>query len=140
MEIQPSPPSTNCEHSNKVSQPETTTLQSIPPFSRSACITLSVSAVGADAAYPGEKHAGSAVGRTWGAAPSVSISRGRGKKRGRGWGRGGADDEDEVGIRGGVVIAQEASESGRPYGVSSVDACDDGSRIAVRHECVSFGE
>lgn len=36
-------------------------------------------------------------------------------------------------VTGGEVVAEETSEpGGRPYGVSSVHACDDGSRIAVR--------
>lgn len=38
---------------------------------------------------------------------------------------------DRSRIRGGDVIAREVSAGGRPYGVSSVHACDDGSRVAV---------
>lgn len=40
--------------------------------------------------------------------------------------------ETRGGISGGEVVAQETAEgTGRPYGVSSVHVCDDGSRVAV---------
>lgn len=40
--------------------------------------------------------------------------------------------ETRGGISGGEVVAQETAErTRRPYGVSSVHVCDDGSRVAV---------
>lgn len=58
----------------------------------------------------------------------------RGRRRGRGGdAAGGSDRWRAYGrVSGGDAVAEEAaSDGGRPYGVSSVHACDDGSRIAV---------
>lgn len=61
------------------------------------------------------------------------------RKRGVGGSRQGV--ETRGGIYGGEVVAQETAErTRRPYGVSSVHVCDDGSRIAVStiRQCILF--
>lgn len=59
---------------------------------------------------------------------------------GGGSGRGRGRDRDRDRVTGGEVVAEESYSrdrsssgvaGGRPYGVTSVHACDDGSRIAV---------
>lgn len=66
----------------------------------------------------------SACGR---AVPSSGDHKRGGERSGRGAGVGVGDR-----VSGGEVVAEEIySGGGRPYGVSSVHACDDGSRIAV---------
>lgn len=64
-----------------------------------------------------------------------ASGRGGSKRGGTGWGDAGR-------IEGGGVVAEEAGggQGRRAYGVSSMHACDDGSRIAVRGENARDGD